>query len=85
MDKFTMIRIVDSSEEDYSLLSDLHEKGSYNEIAEYLKQWDHGEYYEESEPQLALYDYTLYSDNKYLLVYNLSIGGTFALFAKINS
>ena len=85
MDKFTMIRMVDSSEEDYSLLSDLHEKGSYNEIAEYLKQWDYGEYYEESEPRLALYDYTLYSDDKYLLVYNLSIGGTFALFAKINS
>lgn len=84
MDKYALIRMIDSGAEDYEFLSELYEKGKYEEIANYLKQWDYGESDEESEPKLALYDYTLYKDENYLVLYNLSIGGTFALFVKLD-
>lgn len=84
MDKFTLIRMVDSGNEDYSLIWEWYEQGNYEQIANYLKEWDYGEYYEESEPRLAPCDYTLYQDQTYLLIYNSTIGGTFALFAKLS-
>lgn len=83
MDKFTMIRMVDSGDEDYSLIWEWYEQGNYEQIANYLKEWDYGESDEESEPKLALYDYTLFNDETYLLIYNATIGGTFALFSKL--
>ena len=83
MDKFTMIRMVDSGDEDYSLIWEWYEQGNYEQIANYLKEWDYGESDEESEPKLALYDYTLFKDETYLLIYNTTIGGTFALFSKL--
>lgn len=83
MDKFTMIRMVSDGDEDYPLIWEWYAKGNYTEIANYLKEWDYGESDDESEPKLALYDNTLYEDQTYKLIYNNSIGGTFALFAKL--
>lgn len=82
MSKFTIIRYVDDGAEDYEYLSACYQKGDYQAIFNHLKEWDYGEPTEESEPKLALYDQTLYQDETYLLVYNATIGGTFALFAK---
>lgn len=81
--KFTLIRWVDSGDEDYPIIWELYEKGNYDEIANYLKNWDYGESDEESEPKLALYDRTLFKDDNYTLIYNATIGGTFALFVKL--
>ena len=83
MDKFTIVRMVDNGDEDYSLIWEWYEKGNYTQIADYLKQWDYGESEEESETKLGLYDSTLYESETYKLIYNASIGGTFALFAKL--
>lgn len=83
MDKFTIVRMVDNGNEDYSLIWEWYEKGNYTQIADYLKQWDYGESGEESETKLGLYDSTLYESETYKLIYNASIGGTFALFAKL--
>lgn len=85
MKKWAIIRFVDSGDDDYSYLWELYEQGNYDEMANYLKQWDYGESDEESEPRLALYDMTLYEDETYQLIYNASIGGVFALFAAINN
>lgn len=84
MSKFTTIRFVDEGAEDYEYLIALYEKRDYKAIFNHLKEWDYGEPTEESEPKLALYDQTLYQDETYLLLYNATIGGTFALFAKQN-
>lgn len=81
--KFTLVRWLDSGDEDYSHIWELYMKGNYDEIAKYLKKWDYGESDEESEAKLALYDRTLFKDDNYTLIYNASIGGTFALFAKL--
>jgi len=83
--KWYIIRIVDDGEEDYPYLSDLYKKSKYNKIAHYLQKWDYGDYTESTdEPKLALYDRVLSIDDVYKLIYNASIGGTFALFAKPN-
>ncbi|MDD3038077.1 hypothetical protein [Bacteroides sp.] len=79
---WSLIRIVKDGDGDYSFLSTLYEKDNYEEIANYLKEWDYGESEEADEPKLALYDYTLFVDDNYKLIYNISIGGTFALFRK---
>lgn len=84
MSKFTIIRFVDEGAEDYDYLLSLYQKGDNKAIYNYLKEWDYGESTEESEPRLALYDQTLYQDETYLLLYNATIGGTFALFSKQN-
>lgn len=85
MKKWVTIRFVDSGDEDYSYIWKLYEQGNYDEIANYLKEWDYGDSGEETEPKLALYDVTLYEDETYQLIYNASIGGTFALFATIDN
>ena len=78
----TIIRIVNDGEEDYPYISALYQIGDYHAIFNYLKQWDYGDSEEESPPRLALYDRTLHQDNSYILLYNVTIGGTFALYAK---
>jgi hypothetical protein len=83
MDKFTMIRMVDSGDEDYPLIWKWYENGNYDKIANYLEEWDYGESHEESDPKLGLYDRTLFKDDTYELIYNISLGGVFALFAKL--
>lgn len=82
MNKFTIIRFVDQGDEDYEYLYALYENRNYKAIFNHLKEWDYGESTEESEPKLALYDQTLYQDEIYLLLYNATIGGVFALFCK---
>lgn len=83
MDKFTMIRMVDSGDEDYTRIWEWYENGYYDHIANYLKEWDYGESNEESDPKLGLYDRTLFKDDTYELIYNISLGGVFALFVKL--